>query len=688
MEIRTGTLRQDIELIRPGAHGAYAMLFDPAAESYFKISPHTALIISRLDRDCTLPEFAERLRAAGIPATPEELTGLIGFLQQNNLLAFEYGHYEQKRIQQKKIKKQTFFLRMASAYMFFKLPAWHPDAFLKRLAPYVRFLTGRRFLMLLILPALLGYLLALRDFSTVRSTFLDSLSWAGLVKYFFAIVFLKIVHESSHMLAAIHFGCRVRAVGVSFIVFYPRMFSDTTDSWRLPRRQRLLIDAAGILGELLLGGLAALLWIYLPPGTMKSTMFYIFAVSSLSSLLVNGNPLIRYDGYYILCDLVNVENLMTRSIEYVKQWWRYFFFHLGKPPGEKRWLLMSVFGVAAFLYKIVLYTSIIMIIYNSFIKAVAVVLLLLEVYTIFLYPMYREFKTIQALSKKAEKKASWIFGASALAIVAGVLFFPLSWSIVLPGEIRPEKHELLTVTEGGYLTAKLSGDAVSAAKGETLFMLASPVLEFSIRRLEGMLAQDQLLLHQQETDRESIGLSILTREKIKSDMLALREMKRRRENLRSCAAFDGTFVPQREFSAGAYLPAGMIAGELVSGRKMIHAYATDREIFKLKPGQEVEVILTDRLEKLPGKITLVNPVATALRNSALLQHFGGEIPVYIDEKRPGEYLSVLPLYRVEIALDDETGYQSGRNVRVKVLHREVLAGRIYDLLLSVFLREF
>lgn len=688
MEIQTGILRQDIELIRPGAHGAYAMLFDPASESYFKISPHTAMIISRLDRSDTLEGFQERLGKAGIDVSLEELAGLIGFLQQNNLLAFEYGQYEKKREQIKKVKEDTLLLRIASAYMFFKLPPWHPNDFLKRIAPYVRFMSSRWFLMLLIVPAVIGYLLALRDFSAVRSTFLDSLSWAGLVKYFFAIVFLKVVHESSHMLAALHFGCRVRAVGVSFIVFYPRMFSDTTDSWRLPPRQRLLIDSGGVLGELLLGGLAALLWCYLAPGVFKSTMFYVFAVSSISSILVNGNPLIRYDGYYILCDLLHVENLMARSTEFVKQWWRYWFFRLGKPPEEKRWLLMLVFGVAAFLYKIVLYTSIIMIIYNSFVKAVAVVLLILEVYTIFLYPMYREFKTIQALSRKAEGRASWVFGTLACLIVAGVLFFPLSWNIVLPGEVRPEQHELVAVSESGYLTGKLSGDSRVVQRGDTLFALASPTIKFGIERLEAMLRQDELLFNMQQTDRENIGSSILTREKIRSDKLALDELKRRRDSLRAEAAFVGTFTPNNEWSQGAFLPQGLVVGELVAGRKMVHAYATDREVFKLSPGQEVEVLMTDRIGSLPGQITQINPIAAVLRNSPLLQHFGGEVPVYIDEKRSGEYLSVLPLYRVEIALAGEPEIQMGRTVRAKVLHREILAGEIIRYLVSAFRREF
>ena len=313
-----GNLRADIELIRPGRHGDYYMLFDPSSEHYFKIGEEAVQILSRLDQPYELDAFMERLQRTGVHASRDDVLALVSFLVQNSLLEPGYGQVEMQKKKVAEIKRQTRLLRWASAYMFVKLPPLRPAHILEAIKPYTDFLVSRWMLWLIALPALLGYILMIRDFSAVRATFLDSLSWAGLAKYFVAILLLKVVHEMAHALAANHFGCKVRAFGISFIVFYPRLFTDTTDSWRLPRKQRLLIDAGGIIGELLVGGIAALLWCYTPPGVAKSTMFYIFAVSTLSTLLANGNPLIRYDGYYILCDLVNMENLMGRSTEYLR----------------------------------------------------------------------------------------------------------------------------------------------------------------------------------------------------------------------------------------------------------------------------------------------------------------------------------------------------------------------------------
>lgn len=334
-------------------------------------------------------------------------------------------------------------------YLYFKLPPLHPQPFIDKIRPWTGFIGSRTFVLCLLFPAIAGYLLALRNFSAVAANFEASFSWAGLVKYFFAIVLLKFVHESGHLAANMHFNCRVRAVGISMIFLYPRFFSDTTDSWRLPPRQRLLIDSGGLLSEMICGGLAALAWCYLPPGRLQSTMFFIFAVSTVSTLLVNGNPLIRFDGYYILCDLLNVENLMQRSTDYIKQLSRHWLFGLGPAPEEERPLLLFSFGVAAFIYRFLLYTSIILVIYNSMIKAVAIVLLLLEVLTIFVMPLYNEARIVRALSKRAGHRANLTFVAVACLGAALILFLPLSWRTRLPGEIRRAARTLVTIPETG-----------------------------------------------------------------------------------------------------------------------------------------------------------------------------------------------------------------------------------------------
>lgn len=682
----TGVLRRDVELV----HGETPMLFDRQADTYFRIAPEALEIVAFLDESMPVARFLERLNRNGVAATREDVLRLLAFLGQNNLLAPEYGHIGVKREQQAEVKEKTAFLRFSAAYLFFKLPPWRPEAFFERLAPYVSWLASKPVVILLLIPAIIGYLLVLRDFGSVRTTFLDSLSWAGLAKYFAAILFLKFVHEAAHSLAAIHFHCRVRGIGIGFMVFYPRLYTDTTDSWRLPRRQRLLVDAAGIIVELLLGGVAALLWAYLPPGAWKSTMFYVFAVSTISTLLVNGNPCIRYDGYYILCDLMNIENLMTRSGEYIRRFWRWHFLRLGSKPENDRGAFLLCFGVISFVYRIFLYTSIILMIYFKFAKALALGMIVLELYSIVIYPFWREIQTVRALSKRSGSRAGWYFAGALVLLAALVLFLPLSWNVTLPGETVPAERKLVTVRDSGYLTAPLKRLLRPVARGETLFELASPQLEYSAERMHGTLSFDQTLLGIQQVDEKQFAAAPVTQKKVESDRLSLAELIRRKLDLRHVAETDGVFVPTLpDLSANAFLPKGQAVGEIVSARRAIYAYATDNDIGKLKIGDRATVYVGDSLTAFPAKIIAINPLAARLKNSPLLQHFGGPIPVYIKEGERESYASLSALYPVTLEFEDGKDLpDAGRVLAVKIHHTEQLYTRLTAFVLSAFRKEF
>lgn len=215
-KITIGVFRRDIVLIRKEP----LMFFDKQADAYYRISEKAAAMASYMTAPMSLPEFREKLFRAGIEATEKEILTLLAFLRQNHLLEPEYAHISRKRQALEEARSKSRLLRWSAAYMYFRLPPWHPEKCFDVIAPYVRFLTARWFLFLLALPALAGYLLAVREFPHVRSVFLDTLSWAGAVKYLAVIVLLKIVHEAAHSLAAMRFHCRVRGIGIGFMVFY------------------------------------------------------------------------------------------------------------------------------------------------------------------------------------------------------------------------------------------------------------------------------------------------------------------------------------------------------------------------------------------------------------------------------------------------------------------------------------
>lgn len=685
-KLTTGTLRPDIELLR----GEELILFDPGTDAYYKITPQLLKLLNYWTEDLPLEEFKQKLLANGVCVSDEELQETLLFLKQNNLLAPKYGETAVKKQQIKELQKKNRFLHICSSYLFFRLPPWRPEKFFQKYHSFLTIFTSKPFLLILLLIALAGYFLIMREFNAVRMEFADTLSWAGLVKYFWTLIFLKLLHESAHSLAAIHFNCRVRGIGLGFMLLIPRLYTDTTDSWRLPPRQRLLIDGAGIIAELLSGGIAALLWIYLAPGAAKSTMFYVFAVSTLSTLLVNGNPFIRYDGYYILCDLLKMDNLMSRSAAVFRQSWRWYILRLGEPSREKHHVFLLIFGIASFIYKFFLYSSICLLIYHKFTKAAALVMLAMELYILLIVPCCRELKALRVLSGKSAWTAGKIMIAAIILLVGGILFLPLSWSITLPGETVFEFRRPVTVEESGYLTHPLPRSGRMVKKSTPLMILHSPRLEYSISQLQAAINYDKLLLELQKTDENEFIRQNTTAQRLKTDTLGYAELLRRQKKLTVSAENDGFFVPaiKEELSQGAFLMRNNVIGTLHSGKLIVHAYADDRDISKIYSGMKGCVYTCDRLKKIPVKVKRIEKTAASFpQGSPLLQVSGGPIPVY---PRGSEFKPAQTLYRIELAADtgESLPFYSGRSVKVELSHTARLYSKISGFLLGLFRKEF
>ena len=642
-----------------------------------------------MDRSYEFSEFLARVNSFGLDCDKAELLELINFLHANNLVAPEYGALNMKVMRHREMKEKTTFHRIMGMYLFFRLPPIHPDGFFTATMPFIRMLFNRFTLFFIVAAALGGYILLLRSWNEAYATFVNSLSWAGLVKYFWALLITKSVHELAHGYTAKSFGARVRSMGISFIVFYPRLFVDLTDTWRLSRAKRTACDGAGIASELIFGGLAAIVWVYAQPGPLKSTMFYLFTVSALGTLLVNGNPFIRYDGYYLLCDFMNIENLMQRSSEFIKAWNRRFFLGIGSWPdsGDCSPLTLYVFGISAFIYRLFLYTSIILIIYFKFTKPVAIILMAIEVYTMLLMPVIFELKALKTL----RKRMSWaktLLTALAVCGLVSLLFIPLPWSFSLPCEIVPETRRMVTVNESAFAAKELKDEPFSVEKGDLILPFRNVFLDFNIRRYEISADRNRAELNLLRSDTKTIGASPAVYEKLRANLLTQNEMKRRRSNMAVRAEAAGIFVPAiKGVSEGRWLEKGTVLGEIVSKEVAVYAYALDREVNRIQKGDRVMIRLRGELKEYPGRIGSLNPVAVKFRDSTLVQAMGGIVPCYPNRKTH-EFTPVNVLYCITVIPDEPILCRSGRTGQAEVRKTYRMSVELVRSLMHIFYREF
>ena len=180
---------------------------------------------------------------------------------------------------------------------------------------------SRFYLGLLIAGALVALFLVSREWESYTHSLIEMLTLDGLLWMGVALSATKVLHELGHGLAARRFGCRVPSMGVAFLVLWPVLWTDTTEAWRLVRRRdRLLIDASGMLAEISVAVLATIAWAVLPDGHARNAAFTLSSSTWLLTLLVNTSPLMRFDGYYLLSDLLDIPNLQDRAFRLTR--WR------------------------------------------------------------------------------------------------------------------------------------------------------------------------------------------------------------------------------------------------------------------------------------------------------------------------------------------------------------------------------
>ena len=220
-------------------------------------------------------------------------------------------------------------------YLFFRVPLLRPDRWLTRWTPRLAFLYGPAFRWLTQAALLAGMWGVSRSWDAFTATLVDMLSWEGLAAYGLTLAAVKTLHEFGHGVTAKRYGCRVPTMGVAFLVLWPVAYTDTNEVWKLTRRdQRLKVAAAGIATELTIAVWAMLAWVWLPDGPLRAMAFLLATTTWVSTVLINASPFMRFDGYFLLSDFLQMPNLHARAFALARWDLRERLFALGEPAPE------------------------------------------------------------------------------------------------------------------------------------------------------------------------------------------------------------------------------------------------------------------------------------------------------------------------------------------------------------------
>ncbi|MFA7231598.1 MAG: site-2 protease family protein [Victivallaceae bacterium] len=693
-KIYVGRLRRDIELFR-GEYDSEGnptwVIFDPVSDSYFRISDEDYRIVSAIHGVSDVDTFIGKLKDSGINVDKERVMKVLSFLNNSNLMHTVYQHTHQKVEKIQEARRKMIWDILLSSYLFFKIPLLRPDRFLARTVSIMNAIFNKWTFLVLGLIAFSGYVSLIVKWHKLADVFIKSISVAGLMRYSIAVIVIKIIHEFSHAYAAKVCGVRVRKMGIAFIVFFPRLYTDLTDAWRIAsRKKRFLIDSAGIISEIIIGGGAAMVWANSAPGLTNTIAYYIFAVSIINTVLINGNPFIRYDGYYMLMDIVNIDNLQRRGIERVQYIWRKHLFGIDYTlPDEiggwnKHFLI--AYGISAFIYRFFLYTSIIMIVYYQFNKIIGIVLLMLEVYLLVIKPLIGEIKRLIAFKQKI-KRRNFLFSMTGLGMIAFLLIIPLPWSISLPCEVKPVESEMIYARISGFLEMMLVKDGQTVHKGQRLLTQSNPVLGWRLK--EALLEKeiDRLQIDQAQSSAELLAGVNVAVKAWESSKTQIEELCRKQDLLSVPSNVDGVFsLYDQHLKSGKWLEKGEVVGEVFCpDRQKVFAYVQEEEIKDIRLNDKAEVSMSDEIKIYSGRITAVNSVPAVFTLSPLLNVFEGPIMVY--PSGDGTFMPLTTCYQIEITLDYGNQIRSGRTGTAWIQKYSSIGGNLVRNTIHVLLRE-
>lgn len=470
-------------------------IFDPVCEEYFKASWLLVTIIKTAREGMTPKQLVAVLSAkTTVKITEEEILRLYQQAKDQNLLAMPRASEEIASQADK--EKVGWFRQLIFNYLFFRIPLFNPDPFLSRTYPRLESLFSSKAMGIYSLIILWGLSVLAVHGEQFISTFTYFFNLQGFISYVAAISCMKIIHEFSHAYTAKKYGLRVPSMGVAFLVLLPVLYTDVTDAWRLSdRKKRLAITGAGVMAEMVVAGAALILWGFLSPGILQSVCFIIASTNLIHTLAINLNPAMRFDGYYMLSDLMGVENLQTRSFTFLRRAFYRLLFNIRLPWPDNAvrpqlGAMMTLYALFTSIYRVFLYTVIALFVYHQFTKVLGLILFILEIAIFFVWPVVYETSLLLKLKHLFTWNIRTKITTGLISIVFLWFFVPLPHQQNFSAVTVPVEDEEIYAPHAGRLTELYGKRDLKVKKEEILAVIQSPPLSTKLEALE----QDKKIL--------------------------------------------------------------------------------------------------------------------------------------------------------------------------------------------------
>ncbi len=484
------SLRPSVRVRRQNFRGErWIVLEDPFNNSFFRIRPAAYEFVARLRPDRTVQEvWQECLNRFPDDAPGQEaVIQLLSQLYFANLLQYNLATDTAQLFERFKKRRQREIGGRFLNLMFMRFPLLDPDRFLVKCLPVVGKLITPFGALLWLVVVGAGLKVAADHWSVLRVQSENVLAPGNLPLLYLSLIIIKTLHEFGHAFFCRKFGGEVHTMGIMLMIFTPVPYMDATSAWSFRKRtHRMLVGAAGMIVELFFAAIAIFIWARTGEGVLHSLAHNAVIVASVSTLIFNLNPLLRFDGYYILSDLLEIPNLSQRANQQLR-----FFAERGlfgvkkiepaaKTPGEAFWL--TFFGITSGIYRVIVFTGVLLVVADRFliIGIIMAAVCLISWVTVPVGKFIYYLAQSPRLDRVRLRAVAVSIGLFALLLVF-LQFVPFPSHFRAPGVLRAvERSEVINLT-AGYVDQLLTKSGERVTAGQPLVRLRNEELELDMR---------------------------------------------------------------------------------------------------------------------------------------------------------------------------------------------------------------
>lgn len=653
-------LRPDLKIVTGPADTDGAptyTIYDPVPRKYSKVRWAEALILERLRKPTTLHELNEDLQKnTTLRISDEELQTFISKAVSSGLTTSTLTLPMEILMGQAAMRKAGLIKWGLKNYLYIRIPLIKPDKFLTDTLKFFKLFTSGIAMTIYALFGFFGIGFLVQNWAAYINTFPYFFNSLGVFWYAASIIILKIIHEFAHAYTAKNTGIRVPVMGIAFMVLWPVAFCDVTDAWKIKsRKTRFKIAAAGIATEIVIAGIALVGWGMSGPGLFNSVCFVVSSVTLLSTLIVNLNPAMSFDGYYMLMDMWGVDNLRLRAFGVTKWLYRKHLFGFDSPAPEsgltpRRITAYTIYSVYAWMYRLVLYLGIAVLVYYKFTKTLGILLFSVEIWWFVVKPFVMEFSSVAGMRSRIRMTPF-------LSTVLGLLFISFAWaalplerSIKVPAIIMPESLQIVYAPTHGAIRN------IHVKKGDNVTeeQHIVDVVSWELNTQEKEL-QEQLALLEIERDNlelYDVGRAYLPQklDQIQQTTTRLKGLEKEKEKQSIHAEISGKIIWWDDtLRDGRYVRENDILGRIANPQKiMIRAFVSEDQVSEISLSDQGVFQPISSASSVHGRIIGISPAKTEhMEHVALTSIANGVIPVVPDAN--GRMRLLDSYYAVELA---------------------------------------